>query len=596
MATTLNDQVLDLRFPTDDKHRRKFRAGAILPDTVASVDMLLQVPRQYRLIYDQEREGACLPAGTLVRMADGTHRAIEAIRILDQVVTAEGRTGTVLQTMARPVNESIIGLRLRGHRHLQLTANHPLLTECGYVPAGKLQPGMRVAMTRYMPPRSETAMIPRLRRVEMRGERAGIINAGGVATAVIAPPEKLTLSSELGELIGLFLAEGSTTENKVVWSFGGHERDTLVERTKALIAQSLGAEARIQRRPNGVYKVVLYGKHWRTIFQSWFQLGPYDKAIPGAIWAGGEPFLRSVLTGWLAGDGYHRRTTTHGTTVSHRLVMDMYSIAAAIGLRPTIRRSEPKGRRVRWDLEYGIAGAGQDDTYRTVEAVDQIPFAGFVFNIHVQGDESYVAEGIGVHNCVGFSQSWMQSILNRTKYDAIWLYREAQKVDEWDDTPPQDGTSLRAGFDVLRTRGHRQLRGLVSRPEDLQHGITANRWASTVDEIRTAISEHIPVNFGINWYRQFSSPKQLPRLDDEGFPLTEFGIQRYDWWIGRNDVQWGPVDGGHAITCVGASDLRQAFALCNTWGYAYPFLVWLPYDAMTRLLTENGEAGIVTDR
>lgn len=198
--------------------------------------------------------------------------------------------------------------------------------------------------------------------------------------------------------------------------------------------------------------------------------------------------------------------------------------------------------------------------------------------------------------CVGFSQSWMMSILNRTKYFAPWLYREAQLIDEWTDTPPAEGTSLRAAFDILRTTGHRQVWGQRVRDAQERHGISANRWAASVDEIRAAIVGGIPVNLGINWYRQFSNPAQRRRLDDEGKPITEFGIDRYDWWIGLSELTWGPIDGGHAITIVGASDRRQAFALCNTWGFAYPFLVWLPYAATRRLLGEYGEAGIVTDR
>lgn len=196
--------------------------------------------------------------------------------------------------------------------------------------------------------------------------------------------------------------------------------------------------------------------------------------------------------------------------------------------------------------------------------------------------------------CVGFSQSWMMSILNRVRYGAGWLYREAQLIDEWTDTPPAEGTSLRAGFDILRQRGHRQLRGQRLRPEDLEHGIAANRWATTVDEVRAALASGVPVNLGINWYRQFSNPQQSTRLDDHGQPITEFGIQRYDYFIGVG--QWGQVDGGHAITVVGYDDNREAFALCNTWGFAYPFIVWLPYRSFERLMNEYGEAGIVTDR
>lgn len=191
--------------------------------------------------------------------------------------------------------------------------------------------------------------------------------------------------------------------------------------------------------------------------------------------------------------------------------------------------------------------------------------------------------------CVGYSQSWMMSILNRRLYDAFRLYAAAQGIDEWPDTPPADGTSLRAGFDVLRTVGHWRVYGGQTRAPMLEAGISANRWARDVDEIRMAIADGGPVNIGINWYRQFSRPESTARFGDKP------DSRRREYWIGAVP-HWGPVDGGHAITCVGASDKRQALALCNTWGYGYPFIVWLPYVAMTRLLGEYGEAGLVVDR
>jgi hypothetical protein len=191
--------------------------------------------------------------------------------------------------------------------------------------------------------------------------------------------------------------------------------------------------------------------------------------------------------------------------------------------------------------------------------------------------------------CVGYSQSWMMSILNRLCYDAYRLYATAQGIDEWADTPPQGGTSLRAGFDVLRTIGHWRVRAGVTRAPMLIEGISQNRWAKTVNEVRQAIWDNVPVNLGINWYRQFSDPTDVPRHGDK---LTS---KRREYIIGAS-THWGVIDGGHAITIVGSSDERAAFALCNTWGYKYPFIVWLPYSAFTRLMGEDGEAGIVTDR
>jgi hypothetical protein len=60
-------------------------------------------------------------------------------------------------------------------------------------------------------------------------------------------------------------------------------------------------------------------------------------------------------------------------------------------------------------------------------------------------------------SCVGFGISRMMTILNGGKlYLARWLWDKAKAQDEWAETNPGDdeGTSVRAGLDVLRTQGH----------------------------------------------------------------------------------------------------------------------------------------------
>src|SRR4051794_32441918 len=134
--------------------------------------------------------------------------------------------------------------------------------------------------------------------------------------------------------------------------------------------------------------------------------------------------------------------------------------------------------------------------------------------------------------CVGFGCSRMSSLTNRRLYDAAWLYHEARKVDEWPGED-YDGTSVRAGLDVLRTVGHRRvLRGKTG-PADFTEGISANRWATSVDDVMRA----------------------LGREGDDAAPLL------------------------------------------NSWGKdGYPHSVWVPVSVLERLLAEDGEFGIPTDR
>jgi len=182
--------------------------------------------------------------------------------------------------------------------------------------------------------------------------------------------------------------------------------------------------------------------------------------------------------------------------------------------------------------------------------------------------------------CVGYAASWLMSMLNRRFYDAGWLYREAQKGDEWPGES-YDGTSVRAGMEVLRTIGHRtQVRNRITSP-DLAAGIQEYRWATTVDEVRTCLANGVPVVLGLDWLSAFDTPVR-----------TSNG----EYWIGEGDL--GRVRGGHAIACYAASDRRQAVKLTNSWGTRYP-LVWLPYVTLQRLLdgiTWPGECAIVTDR
>lgn len=140
--------------------------------------------------------------------------------------------------------------------------------------------------------------------------------------------------------------------------------------------------------------------------------------------------------------------------------------------------------------------------------------------------------------CVGFACCRMMSLLNAVpgsveRYDGAWLYHEAQRIDEWPGES-YSGTSLRAGLDVLRAQGPvRLFRGKPYGPH-ADDGVEANRWATSVEDVVACL--HQPASLGY-------------------------------------------------------------VTLCNSWGRTgYPHFVRLPLEALDRLLREDGEAVIPTDR
>lgn len=206
-------------------------------------------------------------------------------------------------------------------------------------------------------------------------------------------------------------------------------------------------------------------------------------------------------------------------------------------------------------------------------------------------------------SCVGHAVAIERAIVNRgelvargirqtVRYDPIAIWRSAKAIDQWSFTKPEDdnGTSVRAAYEIARTRGLVPVRSMrvengkpiailtSSGPDpDPSSGVTTYRWARTVDAIRAAIAQGFPVAIGVDWYSGFDTP--IPRGRESWLPVPSSA---------------GRVRGGHSVTLYGASDRREAFRLVNSWGRAYP-LVWLPYQTMELLLGRRGEAALVTD-
>jgi hypothetical protein len=237
--------------------------------------------------------------------------------------------------------------------------------------------------------------------------------------------------------------------------------------------------------------------------------------------------------------------------------------ATTVSVRPLGRREPPDWKHV----EKYPYSAVAPRTAKHVEKTLSLPRYASSYD---QGSEGA---------CVGFAASWMMSILNRRLYDARWLWDRSKEIDAWSQTNPGDetGTSVRAAMDILRTLGHvRVVRG-AERPCDRTEGIQRNRWARSVDEIRTSIDSGTPVVFGTNWYTNFDSP------------VKKGGA----WWVGEGDL--GSIRGAHAVCIYRASDRRQAFGFVNNWGEDYPS-AWMSYALVERLLAEAAEVALVADR
>jgi hypothetical protein len=151
--------------------------------------------------------------------------------------------------------------------------------------------------------------------------------------------------------------------------------------------------------------------------------------------------------------------------------------------------------------------------------------------------------------------NWLSCLPIRTIVDTpVWeddVYHWAQLVDEWPGED-YDGTSVRAGFQVLQTQGH--IKNYV--------------WAQSEYDIFDFVASTGPVVMGTNWYDGMFDPDSAGVLN-----LT------------------GAVVGGHAWLLYGVT--ADFYLMQNSWG------LWgLPGGTakirradVARLLQEDGEAG-----
>jgi len=148
--------------------------------------------------------------------------------------------------------------------------------------------------------------------------------------------------------------------------------------------------------------------------------------------------------------------------------------------------------------------------------------------------------------CVGFGWSRCMSILNQELYAARWLWDQSKKRDQWPETNPgdDDGTSVRAAAEVLAELGH------------------------------------------VGWQGGYADDDHVER--DTYAPVPDYGISRFRWARSVDEV--------HAVLGNDRADELGAVPILNSWGRGYPHRTWLPDDVLERLMDEQGEVAIPTDR
>ena len=444
-----------------------------------------------------QKIGSCFPAGTMVLMADNTEKAIEEITAGDEICTHLGTARHVSRAMSREYTGNFIRLCIRGsNRQVTMTEEHPVLTvensescpnkvvfvpgKYRWVQAGQLSEAHRVLWPFGVTGDEEyqhldcADYVPNVSVKKSDGSYEWTISRDTVrAKGGRRPlPRSISLDERFGRLLGLYLAEGSYEPHKLRWNFASDEPHYASE-VVSLLQALFGLQSAISRPKDTVLTVTCNSSALAAVFSGLCGPNQYVLRVPAIAFKSPLPVKMAVLRGWLDGDGDvvckkrnekgWLKRQVRGVTASSGLAIDMQRIASLCGVRMSVRpRKKEAHQRVASNDVYAYGRDAKSIYPHLPEGIDQrrssreyyITRHGFVlkiasieeffveripvYNLEIEEEHSYVANGMAAHNCGGHAGSRGLEILQcvqiatggREEYKPIshaWPYFLARK-------------------------------------------------------------------------------------------------------------------------------------------------------------------------
>lgn len=330
----------------------------------------------------------CFVAGTMVLTPRG-YVPIEDIKQGDEVVSGEGSIRKVTAVGSKMAK--VGSLKVLGRAPITCTPNHPFMC----VSSTHSHCGRRVLHGDYEETRADESV----------GKYVGRLPNGENLPPTNIPTPPLNLADAL-EFAGWYVGDGyirrfkDKNKKAVILALCSPKK---IEKFKA----RFGAVVHFCEGSDG--KLTIYNTQLANWLVEQFGEHAYGKRIPYWLYSLKERFL--FLEGYTATDGTTKENTTRFPTVSKALA---YGVADLIGAASVCKcRTKPKsviqGRVVNQRTCYYVSWI-RTKTPRTFKHKnryasivrsydDSANDISRVYNLTVEGDHTYIAEGLYTHNC-----------------------------------------------------------------------------------------------------------------------------------------------------------------------------------------------------
>jgi hypothetical protein len=382
------------------------------------------------------RNNNCFIPGTFIQMMDGSVKKIEDVKVGDLVITHTGSIKPVVALMKNNFSGKVLKINSRNNSSLTCTSEHPFFS----------------LKTNGRGLRSVT---------KSNGEKfkfdfntIGSLSVGDLLTsslkikADVSKPEDLTVDSV--RLLGIFAAKGSYSKKygkrqAVNFTLGFNEKKQS-DLIKELFSREF-PECSVIVKPNekrSVTNITVTGHNIAEFFHQHVGEYSHQKTLSMELVHADDSIKKSFITGWLDGDGcLSESNKLVGITTSENLAYQIRLMLNSMNVMSSLRTVKSKGTfkypattdskyvekkySTRDSYRVEIYGSGYKeldldknsakytfdeslktkdynyikDGYRlhSISDIEELDYSGPIYNFQVKDDNSYVANGVIVHNC-----------------------------------------------------------------------------------------------------------------------------------------------------------------------------------------------------
>lgn len=364
---------------------------------------------------------SCLETGTRVHTPDG-FKEIQDLEVGDLVLTHLGNWKPVLNKWSRQTTQDLYRLSIssRGNYNLNITGNHPVLTNEGWVKVEDLDPNSHqisiepiTSIFRKRDRRKSFDFKVGSQRYN-KGSSQLCKNSGCFKVKEIP---NCYLDVDLAWWLGLWFAEGHTTDRGCIGISMGWDEEKYLDRWLKIAEEKFDLKGTkdiyANNRGHEHAHAKIHNKYLQQFFDKEFGKGCKVKTLPGWFFEQPDETLNSFLEGFIIGDGslkYNGEVVAIGIA-NEKLAYQIWYISHLLGKFPSLRRSIAtyhKNQNEEADLNYKDhgcfwvvlpksfpSGYGLSRSFKVEKQERETT----VWDIEVADDHSFVAQGVVVHNC-----------------------------------------------------------------------------------------------------------------------------------------------------------------------------------------------------